>query len=134
MLAEFERINARGGVLGAMETISGQNPRRIVAIETLKHSGELPIIGVNTFLSEGEPSEAEYQLSRATEEEKSRIEHVRQFRQKHRKEAEAALNRLKQVAKEGGNIFRELRKTVRVASLASTRALYEVGGKYRRNL
>ena len=138
VLSEFERINARGGVLGAMENQYQRSKIQEESLyyETLKHSGQLPIIGVNTFLSEGEPSEAEYQLSRATEEEKkSQIEHVRQFRQKHRKEAEAALNRLKQVAKEGGNIFRELRKTVRVASLGQiTRALYEVGGKYRRNL
>lgn len=138
VLSEFERINARGGVLGAMENQYQRSKIQEESLyyETLKHSGQLPIIGVNTFLGEGEPSEAEYQLSRATEEEKkSQIEHVRQFRQKHRKEAEAALNRLKQVAKEGGNIFRELRKTVRVASLGQiTRALYEVGGKYRRNL
>src|SRR5699024_7135330 len=99
-------------------------------------NGELPIIGVNTFLKEGEEEESDYQLTRATEEEKkTQIQNLLAFQEKHRDQAQEALNRLKQVAREGGNLFEELMQTVRVASLGQiTEALFEVGGQYRRNM
>lgn len=138
VLAEFMRLNDRGGVLGAMETQYQRSKIQEESLyyEQLKHTGELPIIGVNTFLGDGEENEAEYALTRSTaEEKKSQIDHVTQFQAKHREAAEAALKRLKRVARDGGNIFAELRHTVRVASLGQiTHALYDVGGKYRRNM
>ena len=141
VLAEFERIDARGGVLGAMET---QYQRSKIQDESMlyehkKHSGELPIIGVNTFLSP-RASEEGYalpgELARATAEEKdAQIANLRAFQAAHAKEASAALSRLQEVAVAGGNIFAELMETVRCASLGEiTRALYQVGGQYRRNM
>jgi methylmalonyl-CoA mutase len=142
VLQEFERLDARGGVLGAMER---QYQRGKIQDESLyyehqKHSGELPLIGINTFqdpttLGEGwEPPEPE--LRRATYEEKdAQIASVASFHAAHAGESVQALARLQAVALEGGNIFAELMNTVRVASLGQiTRALYEVGGEYRRNL
>ena len=141
VLAEFERLNDRGGVLGAMER---QYQRAKIQEESLfyeekKHSGELPIIGVNTYLNTNPPSEEEIdsmELARATKEEKElQIANLRKFQEKHKDEADAALERLKTVARENGNIFRELMETVKVASLGQiTEALYEVGGQYRRNM
>ena len=141
VLMEFDRITERGGVLGAMET--GYQRSRIqeesLYYETLKHTGKLPIIGVNTFrdpdadeenLSEG------LELARATEEEKqSQLKRLADFRKRHAKKAPAALQRLQNTALSGGNIFAELMDTVRVCSLGQiTQALYDVGGKYRRNM
>ena len=138
VLKEFERISDRGGVLGAMETQyqRGKIQEESLYYETKKHNGELPIIGVNTFLKEGEEEESDYQLTRATEEEKkTQIQNLLAFQEKHRDQAQEALNRLKQVAREGGNLFEELMQTVRVASLGQiTEALFEVGGQYRRNM
>ncbi len=141
VLAEFERIDQRGGVLGAMET---QYQRAKIQDESLlyehkKHSGELPIIGVNCFLNPraGEEGyEVPGELARATREEKEQqIENLRAFQQRHREAAPVALQRLQDVAVSGGNIFAELMETVKVASLGQiTHALYEVGGKYRRNM
>lgn len=140
VLREFERISERGGVLGAMET---QYQRSKIQEESMyyehkKHNGELPIIGVNTYLNPNEESDEELtiELARATKEEKdSQVAHVEEFKQKHKGESEEALHRLKQVAMTGGNIFEELMETVKVASLGQiTRALYEVGGQYRRNM
>jgi methylmalonyl-CoA mutase len=138
VLAEFERISDRGGVLGAMET---QYQRSKIQEESLyyemkKHSGELPIIGVNTFENPNPPQDYELELTRSTPEEKrAQIENLRAFQEKHRHDAEKALKRLKQVARENGNIFAELMETVKVASLGQiTHALYEVGGQYRRNM
>jgi methylmalonyl-CoA mutase len=104
--------------------------------ETKKHSGELPIIGVNTFLNPNPPEEPELELTRATPEEKeSQIRRLREFHERHKDVASDALARLKQVARENGNIFAELMETVKVASLGQiTSALYEVGGQYRRNM
>jgi len=107
--------------------------------EMLKHSGELPIIGVNTYLNPNPPSEEavdNMELARATKEEKElQIQNLRAFQEEHKDEAQAALQRLKEVAVSGGNIFAELMETVKVASLGQiTRALYEVGGQYRRNM
>ncbi len=141
VLREFERINDRGGVLGAMER---QYQRSKIQEESLyyerkKHSGELPIIGVNTYLNPNQAIEEEIdslELARATEEEKQhQIKELRKFQEKHKDKAEAALKRLKEVAVSGGNIFEELLETVKVASLGQiTQALYEVGGQYRRNM
>ena len=145
VLTEFDRITARGGVLGAMET--GYQRSKIqdesIYYETLKHTGELPIIGVNTFrdphadgqeLSEGGFGCVE--LARATEEEKeSQLRRLAEFQQRHAEEAPDALARLQHVALTGGNIFAELMRTVRSCSLGQiTNALYAVGGKYRRNM
>ncbi len=141
VLAEFERIDQRGGVLGAMET---QYQRSKIQDESMlyehqKHSGELPIIGVNTFLNPRADEEG-YQLpgelARATPEEKEQqIRNLRAFQERNKEEAPVALKRLQAVAVAGGNVFAELMETVKVASLGQiTRALYEVGGQYRRNM
>ena len=107
--------------------------------EHLKHSGELPIIGVNTYLNPNPPSaEAinNMEVARASKEEKDlQINNLNAFWQQHESDVVEALNRLKHVARQGGNIFEELMETVKVASLGQiTNALYEVGGKYRRNM
>jgi len=141
VLAEFDRLSERGGVLGAMET--GYQRSKIqeesIHYETLKHTGELPIIGVNTFLNphgEGAGASCLVELARATEEEKqSQCKRLRQFQDRHREEAPGALERLKKVALSSGNIFAELMETVRVCSLGQiTNALHEVGGRYRRGM
>lgn len=144
VLTEFDRIAERGGVLGAMET--GYQRSKIqeesVYYEILKHSGELPIIGVNTFrdphmdqdlLTEGGGC---CELARATEEEKqSQLSRLADFQQRHAADAPRALERLQKIVLSGGNIFEELMETVKVCSLGQiTRALYDVGGKYRRNM
>lgn len=138
VLSEFDRISDRGGVLGAMETQyqRGKIQEESLYYETKKHSGELPIIGVNTFLKEGEETEPEVELTRATPEEKqAQIQNLRKFQEAHREEAKAALHRLKQTARENGNLFAELMHTVRHASLGQiTDALFAVGGEYRRNM
>ncbi|WP_284036682.1 fused isobutyryl-CoA mutase/GTPase IcmF [Neobacillus sp. 114] len=141
VLQEFERLNDRGGVLGAMETQyqRGKIQDESMHYEMLKHTGELPIIGVNTYLNPNPPSEEaidNMELARATTEEKKlQIHNLRAFQEAHAAESAAALKRLKEAATSGGNIFAELMETVKVASLGQiTRALYEVGGQYRRNM
>ncbi len=138
VLREFERISDRGGVLGAMETMYQRSKiqEESLLYETKKHSGELPIIGVNTFLNPNPPEDVELPLTRASKEEKdAQIRNLRAFQERNRDKAPAALARLKQVAREGGNLFAELMETVKVASLGQiTSALYEVGGQYRRNM
>ncbi len=140
VLTEFENISARGGVLGAMERQyqRGKIQEESILYERKKHSGELPIIGVNTFLpDEGQEQETgELELIRSTEEEKkTQIGNLEAFQEAHADEVDAALDRLKQVALDGGNIFAELMHTVRVASLGQiSNALYEVGGQYRRSM
>ncbi|MBZ0253250.1 MAG: methylmalonyl-CoA mutase, partial [Candidatus Methylomirabilis sp.] len=138
VLAEFDRIGERGGVLGAMET---QYQRSKIQEESMKYelrknSGELPIVGVNTFLNPGVEhyDTSGLELRRSSKEEKEgRIRDVRAFQEKHKDAAPAALARLQEVALSGGNLFAELLNTVRVASLGQiTHALYEVGGQYRR--
>lgn len=141
VLKEFDRINDRGGVLGAMET---QYQRSKIQDESMhyemkKHSGELPIIGVNTYLNPNPPSQEEMdtmEIARATNEEKeSQIINLKKFHEQHKGETEKALERLKEAAMRGENIFVELMDTVKVASLGQiTAALYEVGGQYRRNM
>jgi isobutyryl-CoA mutase len=139
VLAEFDRISERGGVLGAMET--GYQRGRIqdesMLYEHRKHSGELPIIGVNTFRRPGStPVQAHLELARATEEEKSsQLRRVREFQAAHRDEAAEALTRLKEVAASGENVFAVLMDAARVCSLGQvTEAFFEVGGAYRRNV
>ena len=142
VLAEFGRLDERGGVLGAMERQyqRGRIQEESLHYEQLKHSGELPLVGINTFedpatlADDWEPPEPE--LRRATYAEKdAQIESVRSFQAEHADQCEAALRKLAEVALSGGNLFDELMDTVRVASLGQiTRALYEVGGEYRRNL
>jgi isobutyryl-CoA mutase len=141
VLQEFERMNDRGGVLGAMERQyqRGKIQEESLYYEGKKHSGELPIIGVNTYLNPNPPSEEEIdsmELARATIEEKEhQIQELKAFQEKHKDQVEPALKRLKEVAASGGNIFEELMETVKVASLGQiTTALYEVGGQYRRNM
>lgn len=140
VLAEFNRISDRGGVLGAMELMyqRGKIQDESMLYEMKKHTGELPIIGVNTFINPNADEEAinNLELARATEEEKlQQIQNLRSFHAKNEAKVEAALERLKKVALSGDNIFAELMETVKVASLGQiTRALYEVGGQYRRNM
>ncbi|HYE95305.1 MAG TPA: methylmalonyl-CoA mutase family protein [Rubricoccaceae bacterium] len=138
VLMEFERISDRGGVLGAMETMyqRGKIQEESLYYEHKKHTGELPIIGVNTFLSKDGEAPPKVELMRGTEEEKQRqLDGLRRFHRRHADEAPAALARLQQVARDGGNLFAELLETVRVCSLGQiTEALFEVGGQYRRNM
>ncbi|MFC0013961.1 MULTISPECIES: fused isobutyryl-CoA mutase/GTPase IcmF [Allobacillus] len=141
VLQEFERINDRGGVLGAMERQyqRGKIQEESLYYESMKHSGELPIIGVNTYLNPNPQSEDEInsmEVARATQEEKEQqIKNLRDFQKANEAEAKEALERLKKVAASNGNIFEELMETVKVASLGQiTHALYEVGGQYRRNM
>jgi methylmalonyl-CoA mutase len=105
--------------------------------EHKKHSGELPIIGVNTFINpNAEDTAYEIELARSTEEEKeTQIRNLHEFWAKNKEKCPAALNRLKEEALQNGNIFEELMECVKVASLGQiTAALYEVGGQYRRNM
>jgi methylmalonyl-CoA mutase len=137
VLEEFERLAARGGVLGAMETQyqRGRIQEESLLYERRKHSGELPVIGVNTFENPAPETAARpTALQRATEAEKrAQIEELRAFQRRHAAEAPAALRRLQEVARRGGNVFAELMETVRVASLGQIgAALFEVGGRYRR--
>ncbi|GLY27365.1 fused isobutyryl-CoA mutase/GTPase IcmF [Kineosporia sp. NBRC 101731] len=139
VLAEFERISERGGVLGAMET--GYQRGRIqdesMLYEQRKHDGSLPLIGVNTFLGPDEAASQGLQgLIRATEQEKqSQLDRLHRFHEAHRHEAPAALAALKHSAAAGGNVFDELMNAVRCCSLGQiTEAFFEVGGQYRRNV
>lgn len=139
VMQEFERISSRGGVLGAMETQyqRGKIQDESMYYEMKKHTGELPIIGVNTFINPNSSEEDyEIELARATEEEKvQQIQNLRAFQERNRDKAGPALRRLQEVAMSGGNIFAELMETVKVASLGQiSAALYEVGGQYRRNM
>src|SRR5699024_7956504 len=141
VLQEFERINDRNGVLGAMERQyqRGKIQEESLYYETKKHSGALPIIGVNTYVNPSPPSEEEIdsmELARASKEEKvSQTEQVEKLKPKNKTEAEEELYHLQQEAKAKGNIFAALMDTVQVARLGQiTNALYEVGGKYRRNM
>lgn len=141
VLEEFDRINDRGGVLGAMETQyqRGKIQEESMHYEMLKHSGELPIIGVNTYLNPNPASDADIdnmEIARAsTEEKETQIHNLQDFWKANEAKSEAAINRLQEVAVHNGNIFEELMETVKVASLGQiTKALYEVGGQYRRNM
>jgi methylmalonyl-CoA mutase len=139
VLAEFERIAERGGVLGAMET--GYQRGRIqdesLHYEMLKHTGEHPIIGVNTFRNpHGDPTPQTLELARSTDEEKkSQLKRLADFHARHAGEAPAMLRRLKDTVIANGNVFEVLMDAVRVCSLGQiTSALFEVGGQYRRSM
>ena len=140
ILSEFDRLTERGGVLGAMESMyqRGKIQEESLHYESLKHSGEKPIIGVNTFQSDtpSEEDEKEMELIRSTEQEKNQqIKNLEAFHERNRDAAPEAIQKLKKVAREEGNLFEELMETVKVASLGEiTHALYEVGGQYRRNM
>ncbi|MBI1732173.1 MAG: methylmalonyl-CoA mutase family protein [Gammaproteobacteria bacterium] len=138
VLKEFERIAERGGVLGAMETgyQRGKIQDESLYYEHRKHDGTLPIIGVNTFLNPAGEPEREIQLARSTEDEKQcQIRRLREFQQRHRDSAPAALQRLRDVAIADGNVFAELMNAVRCCSLCQiTQTFFEVGGQYRRNM
>ncbi len=139
VLAEFERIAERGGVLGAMET--GYQRGRIqdesMHYEMLKHTGELPIIGVNTFRNpHGDAVLDKLELARSTEDEKqNQLKRLQAFHALHAQEAPVQLARLQQAVIDNGNVFEVLMDAVRVCSLGQiTSALFEVGGQYRRNM
>lgn len=139
VLTEFKRITERGGVLGAMERMYQRNKIQEESLhyEHLKHTGEFPIVGVNTFLSKnGSPTIIPQEVIRSTTDEKEyQINALNAFKARHSTESKAALTRLQQVATNNGNLFAELMETVKVCSLGEiSRALYEVGGQYRRSM
>ena len=139
ILSEFIRISDRGGVLGAMETMYQRNKIQEESLyyETLKHSGELPIMGVNTFLNPNPPKEeTEIELARSTEEEKSmQIRDLAKFHQFHAAEQDVMMERLSHAALNNSNLFEVLMDAVQVCSLGQiTQQLYHLGGQYRRNM
>jgi isobutyryl-CoA mutase len=137
---EFESLAERGGVLGAMETMyqRGKIQEESLHYETRKHDGTLPIVGVNTFLNDRDAGgeHAAAPLFRASDEEqRAQVAAVKDFQARHTNEATEALRQLQSVASEGGNVFAELLETVQVCSLGQiSRALYDVGGQYRRHM
>jgi methylmalonyl-CoA mutase len=139
VLTEFERIAERGGVLGAMETgyQRGKIQEESMHYEMLKHTGEYPIIGVNTFRNpEGDATPETIELARSTEDEKrSQLERLAGFHHAHRDASPAMLARLQQAVIDNRNVFEVLMDAVRVCSLGQiTTALFEVGGQYRRSM
>jgi methylmalonyl-CoA mutase len=139
VLAEFDRITERGGVLGAMERMYQRNKIQEESLyyETLKHKGEYPIIGVNTFLSkEGSPTIQPTEVIRATTEEKElQIKAIERFKNLHTDKSAAMLHKLEETALQNGNIFDQLMETVKYCTLGQiTNTLYKVGGQYRRNM
>jgi isobutyryl-CoA mutase len=142
VLAEFQRISDRGGVLGAMETQyqRGKIQEESMYYEHLKHSGALPIVGVNTYLNPATLADdyeaPKIELARATKEEKEeQIHNLRAFWDRNQDVSVQKIRRLQDVAVSGGNIFEELMETVQSCSLGQiTQALYQVGGQYRRNM
>jgi methylmalonyl-CoA mutase len=136
---EFDRITERGGVLGAMETMyqRGKIQEESLHYEMLKHTGEYPIIGVNTFLSsEGSPTVTPGEVIRATTEEKeAQIKTLNTLHSAHPKKVSTHLQRLKTAAINNENVFEELMEAAKYCSLGQiTNALYQVGGQYRRNM
>lgn len=137
---EFEAISERGGVLGAMETMYQRSKIQEESLyyETKKHDGSLPIIGVNTFLSDSDASHEHKgaQLIRSTEQEKQdQVSAVRAFQARNAERTPEALKRLQAAAASGGNVFEQLMEAVKCCSLGQiSRALYQVGGQYRRNM
>jgi methylmalonyl-CoA mutase len=139
VLMEFDRLTERGGVLGAMETMYQRSKIQEESLyyETLKHTGQYPIIGVNTFLSsQGSPTTIPQEVIRATTEEKeNQIATVRLLHKRQGQAAAASIERLQQAAIQNKNIFAELMEACKVCSLGQlTTALFEVGGQYRRNM
>ncbi len=139
VLTEFDRITERGGVLGAMERMYQRNKiqEESMVYEMQKHTGTLPLIGVNTFLSkDGSPTILPTEVIRSTTQEKEQqIENLKAFWLRNQEHSTAQLLKLKNVALQNGNLFAQLMETVKYCSLGQiTNALYEVGGKYRRNM
>ncbi len=139
VLIEFDRLTERGGVLGAMERMYQRNKIQEESLfyEHQKHSGELPLIGVNTFLNKkGSPTILPTEVIRSTTEEKEQqIQTLQAFWKRNENKSAEMLQRLKMVAINNGNLFAELMETVKYCSLGQiTHALYEVGGQYRRNM
>ncbi len=139
VLTEFRRISDRGGVLGAMERMYQRNKIQEESLhyEHLKHTGEYPIVGVNTFLSkEGSPTIIPGEVIRSTTEEKEfQTSALKAFQVRHSDKSKAALHKLQETGTGNGNLFAELMNTVRYCSLGQiTHALFEVGGQYRRNM
>ncbi len=139
VLAEFDKINERGGVLGAMETMYQRNKiqEESMYYEMLKHTGEYPIIGVNTFLSsKGSPTVIPQEVIRSTTEEKEfQITMLNELKAGNIDKGQEMLAKIQQVAIHNGNIFEALMETVKYCSLGQiTNALFEVGGQYRRNM
>jgi methylmalonyl-CoA mutase len=139
VLLEFDRITERGGVLGAMETMYQRSKIQEESLyyETLKHNGEFPIIGVNTFLSsKGSPTVLPEEVIRATEEEKqAQIATLQNLHSRNDAIVERELSELQDMAVNNENIFEKLMDVTKVCSLGQiTNALFEVGGQYRRNM
>src|SRR5690606_3117967 len=139
VLAEFKRISDRGGVVGAMETMyqRGKIQEESLYYETLKHNGDFPIIGVNTFLTtKGSTTVVPAEVTRATEEEKQyQISALKAFQERNAEFANSALSELQQAAVQNKNIFEQLMEVTKVCSLGQiSNALYKVGGQYRRNM
>ena len=138
VLQEFEKISERGGVLGAMETgyQRGKIQDESMLYEHRKHDGSLPLIGVNTFLSDEPEPEVEIELARSTTEEKeSQIARLKSFKEKNAEASTVALQRLRDAAINGENVFAELMNAVRVCSLGQiTETFFDVGGQYRRSM
>ena len=139
VLSEFDRITERGGVLGAMERMYQRNKIQEESLyyEHLKHTGELPLIGVNSFLNKkGSPTILPGEVIRSTKEEKEQqIQNLQSFWKRNEQKSAEALKKLKDTAINNGNLFAELMETVKYCSLGQiTHALYEVGGQYRRNM
>jgi methylmalonyl-CoA mutase len=139
VMAEFQRLTERGGVLGAMERMYQRNKIQEESLyyETLKHTGEYPIVGVNTFLNKkGSPTILPTEVIRSTTEEKEfQIKTLQAFHKRHEAKSADMLKRLQQAAVNNENLFEELMETVKYCSLGQiTNALYSVGGQYRRNM
>jgi len=140
VLDEFDRLSQRGGVLGAMETLYQRSKiqEESLAYESQKHSGALPIVGVNTFENPEADSGAmaSHELMRSSDEEKAQqIDNLADFRARWESEGGEALERLQKVASQQGNVFGELLEVVKVASLGDiSDALFDVGGRYRRSM
>jgi isobutyryl-CoA mutase len=139
VMAEFDRLTERGGVLGAMERMYQRNKIQEESLhyESLKHSGELPIVGVNTFLNKkGSPTILPGEVIRSTTGEKDQqIRNLADFHKRNKARSAAMLERLREIAIGNGNLFGELMETVKYCSLGEiTHALYGVGGQYRRNM
>ena len=139
VLMEFDRLTERGGVLGAMERMYQRNKIQEESLhyEHLKHTGELPLVGVNTFLNKrGSPTIIPNEIIRSTKEEKEQqIANLEAFWKRNSSRSEKALSKLKETAINNENIFAELMHTVNYCSLGQiVHALYEVGGQYRRNM
>jgi len=139
VLTEFDRITERGGVLGAMERMYQRNKIQEESLhyETLKHTGELPIVGVNTFLNKkGSPTIVPAEVIRSSKEEKDlQVLNLQTFYKRNESRAALQLQQLKEAAISNENLFAALMETVKYCSLGQiTHALYEVGGQYRRNM